>query len=63
MKIKSMELDQLEGVLKSLGQPGFRAKQVFGWMHRGVESFDEMSNLPKTLRENLKERCDLEVLE
>ena len=58
-----MELDQLEGVLKSLGQPGFRAKQVFGWMHRGVESFDEMSNLPKTLRENLKERCDLEVLE
>ena len=33
-----------------MGQPAFRGKQVFTWLHRGVASFDEMSNLSKSLR-------------
>ena len=51
--IKSMTQEELGSFLKSLGQPAFRAKQVFIWLHRGVTSFDEMTNLPKTLREQL----------
>ena len=40
-----------------MGEPAFRAKQVFTWLHRGAASFDEMTNLSKSLREKLKERC------
>ena len=36
-----------------MGEPAFRGKQVFTWLHRGVTSFDEMTNLPKALREKL----------
>ena len=36
--------------LKAMGQPAYRAKQVFDWVSRGAESFDEMTNLPKQLR-------------
>jgi 23S rRNA (adenine2503-C2)-methyltransferase len=41
---------------KSLGEPKFRAEQVFSWISRGA-SFDEMTNLSKVLREKLKENC------
>ena len=57
--IKSMTPEELAGYFKELGQPKFRAGQVFRWLHQGVESFDEMTNLPKALRETLKEACML----
>ena len=57
--IKSMTQEELGSFLKSLGQPAFRAKQVFTWLHRGVTSFDEMTNLPKTLREQLAQTCHI----
>ncbi|MCD7830271.1 MAG: 23S rRNA (adenine(2503)-C(2))-methyltransferase RlmN [Clostridiales bacterium] len=59
--IKSMSRPELAAFLSELGQPRFREKQVFQWLHRGVERFDEMSNLPKSLREQLEERCTLTV--
>ncbi|MCD7928019.1 MAG: 23S rRNA (adenine(2503)-C(2))-methyltransferase RlmN [Oscillospiraceae bacterium] len=59
--IKSMSRVELAAFLAQLDQPRFREKQVFQWLHRGVESFDEMSNLPKSLREQLKETCTLTV--
>ena len=59
--IKSMTPEELTGFFKELGQPSFRAGQVFRWLHQGVESFDEMTNLPKALREALKEICVLTV--
>ena len=40
-----------------MGQPGFRARQVFTWLHRGVRSFDEMTDLSKPLRAQLAEIC------
>lgn len=40
-----------------MGQPAFRAKQIFSWMHRGARSFDEMTNLSKDLRQKLSETC------
>ena len=59
--LKSMTPEELERYFKELGQPKFRVMQVFRWLHRGAESFDEMSDLPKNLREALKETCVLTV--
>ena len=55
--IKSMTQQELVQFLKELGEPTFRAKQVFTWLHRGVTSFEDMTNLSKPLREKLAERC------
>ena len=52
--IVSMLPQQLEEELKALGEPSFRAKQVFQWISRGVRDFDEMTNLSKALRDKLK---------
>ena len=54
--IKSMTLPELGTVLKELNQPAFRAKQVYTWLHKGVRSYEEMTNLPKALRDTLAER-------
>ncbi len=55
-KIQSMTQPEIGEVLKDLGQPGFRAKQIFTWLHKGVRSYEEMTNLPKALREELAQR-------
>ena len=59
--IKSLTQPQLKQALQAMGQPGFRAKQVFIWLHRGVRSFDEMTDLPKGLRAQLAGQYDLTV--
>ena len=55
--IKSMTESELTSFFKGMGQPGFRARQVFTWLHRGVRSFDEMTDLSKPLRAQLAETC------
>ena len=55
MNLKSMTQPEIGAVLKELGQPAFRAKQVYSWLHKGVRSYDEMTNLPKGLRDVLSE--------
>ncbi len=65
MNLKSLTLPEMAAILKELGQPAFRAKQVFTWLHKGVRSYDEMTNLPKALREMLAEKypiCPPEVV-
>ena len=57
--LRSMTLEELGQCLKELGQPAFRTKQVFSWLHKGVRSYEEMTNLPKALREALRERYPL----
>ena len=57
--LKSMTQPEIGAALKELGQPAFRAKQVFSWLHKGVRSYDEMTNLPKALRERLAETYPL----
>ncbi len=54
MNLKSMTLPELSETLKSMGQPAFRAKQLYTWLHRGARSYDEMTNLPAALRERLE---------
>ena len=51
--LKSMTQPEIGAVLKGMGQPAFRAKQVYTWLHRGVRSYEEMTNLPKGLRDAL----------
>ncbi|MBQ7714126.1 MAG: 23S rRNA (adenine(2503)-C(2))-methyltransferase RlmN [Oscillospiraceae bacterium] len=54
--IKSMTPAELTDALRALGEAAYRGKQVFSWLHRGVTSFDAMSDLPKPLRGKLAER-------
>ena len=54
--IKSMTIPEMGAVLKELGQPAFRAKQLYTWLHRGVRSYEEMTDLPKNLRSLLSEK-------
>ena len=53
MDIRSMTPEELTAALGEMGEPAFRGKQVFSWLHRGVRSFEEMSDIPKSLREKL----------
>ena len=53
--LKSLTLPEMTAFLQSLGEPAFRGRQVFTWLHRGVTDFDGMTNLSKSLREKLKE--------
>ena len=57
--IKSLSLQEITDLMKSMGQPSFRGKQVFTWLHKGARSFEEMSNLPKALRDRLTQECVL----
>lgn len=57
--IKSMSLQEVGDLLQSMGQPAYRAKQVFTWLHKGACSFSEMTNLPKPLRDQLTQTCIL----
>ena len=51
--LKSMTLAEMQEAFAALGEPKFRAKQVFTWLHRGASRFDEMTNLSRPLREKL----------
>ena len=55
--IKSMTQQELSLFFKELGEPAFRAKQAFTWLHRGAVSFEDMTNLSKPLREKLEAQC------
>ena len=61
MNLKSLTQPELADILKELGQPKFRAKQVYTWLHKGVRSYDEMTNLPKGLRDALAEKYPIHV--
>ena len=64
LDIKSLSLEELTEALKKLGQPAYRAKQIFEWLHsKLITDYDEMTNLSKKLREDLKETFPLITLE
>ena len=54
LDILSMTLTEIEGIMKELNQPAYRAKQVWSWLHqKHVQTFGQMPNLPKALRGQL----------
>lgn len=62
--LKSLNFEQLTEELLNIGEKKFRAKQIYSWIHEKlVDSFDEMTNLSKDLREKLKANYTLNSLE
>ena len=59
--IKSMTLQEITQACREMGEPAFRGKQIFTWLHKGVTSFDDMSNLSKPLRQKLAEHYFITV--
>ena len=64
MNLKDLRPAELENFIKELGEPKFRAKQVFQWLYKdgGVTEWDQMTNVPKALREKLAAQASLGIL-
>ena len=61
--IKSLNLKELTGVVSELGEKPFRAKQIYEWLHqKQVTDYEEMTNISKKLKEELREKYPLTVL-
>ena len=56
--LRGMTLPEVAEALKAMGQPAFRAKQLYTWLHKGA-GYEDMTNIPKTLREALAVEYDL----
>jgi 23S rRNA (adenine2503-C2)-methyltransferase len=55
--LRDMTLDEVEQVVADAGAPPYRARQILHWLHaRGAQSFDEMRDLPASLREHLTQK-------
>lgn len=62
--IKELTLEELEGKLKSFGAKGYHAKQIFAWIYKKTTlDFSQMSDLPRDLRDKLKENFYITGLE
>ncbi len=65
--IKDYNIEELKKELLELGEKPYRAEQIFKWLYKEkVQSFDEMTNLSLSLRENLKKNysiCNFNILE
>ena len=60
--IKNYNLEELQKIVVDLGEKKYRAEQIFNWIYKeNVTSFDDMVNLPLSLREKLKENYDLHI--
>ncbi|MBR4157847.1 MAG: 23S rRNA (adenine(2503)-C(2))-methyltransferase RlmN [Oscillospiraceae bacterium] len=57
--VKSLLPEELKSLLSNMGQPAFRAKQLFSWLSRDAGSFDEMTDLSKELRAALSDQCSV----
>ena len=60
--LRSMEYSELEEFLISLGEPKFRAKQIFIWLMQGVDDFSEMTNISKKTKETLSKEAYISKL-
>ena len=60
--IRSFSLSEMQAFMEELGEPKYRAGQIYSWTAKGAVSFDEMTNIPLALRERLKEACRLSGL-
>ena len=53
--LKNMTEDELKEFLKTIGEKPFRGSQIFSWIYKGAKTFDDMKNIPKSLRQKLEE--------
>ena len=62
LDVKSMNFTELSEALSAMGQPSYRAKQIYSWIHQKcVADYDEMMNIPASLRQKLKEELPLKT--
>ena len=59
--IKSMTLPEVQEIISELGQPKFRAKQIYDWLYKNVTDFDDMRNISADLKTFLKSSCYISV--
>lgn len=52
--LKNLTEEEIKEFLKSIGEKAFRGSQIFSWIYKGAKSFDDMNNIPKSLREKLE---------
>ena len=57
-----MDLKHLEARVSELGEPAYRARQIWEWTARGAEGYDVMTNVPRTLRDALAEDVPFSTL-
>lgn len=55
--LRNFTLAELQDFVADMGQPEFRAKQIYNWIYRGVKSFREMKNLPEAFLNELEKKC------
>lgn len=60
--LKDYTQSEIEEILVNLGEPKFRAKQIFKWLYDGAETYDEMTNIPKNLKEKLSKEFSVKNL-
>lgn len=53
--LKNMTEEELKDFMKEIGESAFRGSQIYSWIYKGAKEFDDMKNIPKNLREKLKE--------
>lgn len=56
INLKDLTIEELTEVIVNLGEPKFRAEQIFKWLYKDIKSFEDMKNVPKSLKEKLDER-------
>jgi 23S rRNA (adenine2503-C2)-methyltransferase len=63
INLNGLPLQQLEAFVASMGEPAYRAKQIFAWLYKHkAAQFDDMTNLPESFRQKLKEIAAVEEL-
>lgn len=60
--LKDFTISELEQIVSDMGEKRFRAKQIFKWLYDGAESYEEMTNIPKRLIEELDEKYSVNNL-
>jgi 23S rRNA (adenine2503-C2)-methyltransferase len=53
--LKNFTEDELKEFMKTIGEKPFRGSQIYSWIYKGAKSFDDMNNIPKSLRDKLEE--------
>ena len=64
INLNDLTLDELQSALAEIGEPKFRAKQIFKWFARGVTRLEEMTDISAKTKEKIKENyniCNVEV--
>ena len=62
INLKDLTFEELKSFIVETGEKPFRAKQIFAWLHRGVTSFDEMTDISAKLKEKLAEKSFISTL-